>query len=449
MVTDWLTTFIDRMTKKCNYNSVNFDITAVKEEEFWKILFSRIIFDIKKPEGQKTLLNLDDFTIEQFSLPLDAFLKFYDYLQTVDVAKITYPGSFAKLSENMFFNLGKYKLCFLGNFPGKDISFYGRGTARSYHGVDKPVYFLNYYIQNHVLARSYRSIDLSSLENPQRDVFEAVNHYWGTNFQQYNLSSNNCGIYLPIYDASISGVKVKQSKFVIRIDFDSTMVKLDELSLSLIANLGTRKYSQKHPVKESKVDVDIGFTPSYATIYLHKSKEKLDEYNYQTDIQTQDSEFISPKTQLEDQIDSVIINPIFQGRNFILDENLCFVLMPFRKQFNEIYQNHIKPVVEKNGFNVLRADDLFRTSSVMEDIWEYISKARFLIADVTGRNPNVFYEVGIAHTIGKNVILITQNKEDIPFDVKHIRFFTYSHDEKGLKKLESDLNNVIATISQG
>ena len=112
----------------------------------------------------------------------------------------------------------------------------------------------------------------------------------------------------------------------------------------------------------------------------------------------------------ERQARIVRVNPIFQRRDFLLDEDLCFVLIPFNEQFNQLYQKHIKPALEALNLRVMRADDLFKPTAIIEDIWEYINRARIIVADVTGRNPNVFYELGIAHTVGKDAIILTQNK---------------------------------------
>ncbi|MCH7560157.1 MAG: hypothetical protein IIC67_02105 [Thaumarchaeota archaeon] len=119
--------------------------------------------------------------------------------------------------------------------------------------------------------------------------------------------------------------------------------------------------------------------------------------------------------------------------------------MPFHEPFDTIYNEHIKSTIEKK-FRVKRADTIFKSSEIIEDIWEYINKAKFIIADVTEKNPNVFYELGIAHTVGKEVFIITQNDEDVPFDVKHRRFFKYSNDEEGLKKLQKDLENAMQEL---
>src|SRR5262249_12547919 len=93
-----------------------------------------------------------------------------------------------------------------------------------------------------------------------------------------------------------------------------------------------------------------------------------------------------------------------------------FVLMPFSEELKLVWKDHIKKVVSALNLVAKRADDFFTSHAVMEDIWGAICDAKVIIADCTGRNPNVFYEIGIAHTIGKPVVLTTQNREDVPFD---------------------------------
>ena len=137
---------------------------------------------------------------------------------------------------------------------------------------------------------------------------------------------------------------------------------------------------------------------------------------------------------------------VFPHRDFEVQQNLCFVLMPFRSNFNRLHHGHIKPVLEKAGFEVLRADDIYTPSVIIEDIWEYINKARFIVADVTGRNPNVFYELGISHTLGKETVILTQNDNDVPFDLRHRRYFKYDDDENGWKSLRITLEKVASSL---
>lgn len=144
--------------------------------------------------------------------------------------------------------------------------------------------------------------------------------------------------------------------------------------------------------------------------------------------------------------DTLVTTPRFRGRGFEVDPNLVFVLIPFRTPFTEIFADHIQKVVSEFGLIARKADDIFAPREIMEDIWEQINRARFIIADLTGKNPNVFYEIGIAHTIGKEVILIAQSEEDVPFDLRHIRYFRYEHTPRGMQSFENDLRRTIAEL---
>lgn len=144
----------------------------------------------------------------------------------------------------------------------------------------------------------------------------------------------------------------------------------------------------------------------------------------------------------------VRINPIFRARDLLINEQLCFVLMPFSndQHLQEIYADHVKPAIESVGLECRRADDIYDTSLIVENIWENIVRSRLLIAELTGRNPNVFYELGIAHTVGKEVILLAQNMNDVPFDLRHLRVIIYETTPRGINGLEKQLKATISTV---
>jgi hypothetical protein len=143
----------------------------------------------------------------------------------------------------------------------------------------------------------------------------------------------------------------------------------------------------------------------------------------------------------------VRINPIFQGRDFMLNPSLVFVLSPFREPFNTIFIDHIKPTAEAiEGVTCLRADDIYDNKPIIEDIWRSINEAHIVLSELTDRNPNVFYETGIAHTVGKEVVLITQNMDDVPFDLRHLRCIVYEYTPRGIQILETNLRNTINNI---
>jgi hypothetical protein len=103
----------------------------------------------------------------------------------------------------------------------------------------------------------------------------------------------------------------------------------------------------------------------------------------------------------------------------------CFVMMPFGQWFDRYYQEIYVPGIKDAGFEPIRADELFSTGSVVEQIWEQISKAKILLADLTGKNPNVFYELGLAHAAKKPVVFAASQVDDVPFDLRHLRVIIY------------------------
>jgi len=103
----------------------------------------------------------------------------------------------------------------------------------------------------------------------------------------------------------------------------------------------------------------------------------------------------------------------------------CFVMMPFGAWFDRYYQDIYAPAIKEAGFEPVRADELFTTGSVVEQIWEQIQKAKVLLADLSGKNANVFYELGLAHAAKKPVVFTSALVEDVPFDLRHLRVIIY------------------------
>lgn len=137
--------------------------------------------------------------------------------------------------------------------------------------------------------------------------------------------------------------------------------------------------------------------------------------------------------------------PIWRTRNFEPDRTLCFVLMPFADQFFLNYEEAIRPALESAGLRGVHAGEIFGTREIMEDIWESICTARVVVADVTGRNANVFYELGIAHTLGKECVVLTQSPQDVPFDITSRRYIQYDPTKRVTlrDKLERTLKNIL------
>lgn len=102
-----------------------------------------------------------------------------------------------------------------------------------------------------------------------------------------------------------------------------------------------------------------------------------------------------------------------------------FVLMPFSDTFGDIYELGIKAACKEADAYCERVDEQIFDGNILERVYNQIAKADVIVAEMTGRNPNVFYEVGYAHALNKRVILLTQNADDIPFDLKQFPHIVY------------------------
>ncbi|GAB4002041.1 hypothetical protein GCM10028807_59770 [Spirosoma daeguense] len=136
---------------------------------------------------------------------------------------------------------------------------------------------------------------------------------------------------------------------------------------------------------------------------------------------------------------------VFRIPDKSVDTNLLSVMMPFDGKFSGTY-TAIRNVCQKLHIDCRRADDIWDNSILIQDVFELIYTSRAVITDFTDRNPNVFYETGVAHALGKQVIPITQAVADIPFDLRHHRALTYLPNAEGLQKFEKDLERKLASV---
>lgn len=128
-----------------------------------------------------------------------------------------------------------------------------------------------------------------------------------------------------------------------------------------------------------------------------------------------------------------------------IEAQLVSVMMPFDAGFAPVYA-----AIQQAGVacNLLtrRADEIWEAPGIIQDVVNLIDRARIVVCDLTGRNPNVFYEAGIAHTLGREVIIITQSEHDVPFDLRHLRHIRYLNNNEGLAALTQALQARMQTI---
>jgi hypothetical protein len=117
-----------------------------------------------------------------------------------------------------------------------------------------------------------------------------------------------------------------------------------------------------------------------------------------------------------------------------LDPDLIAVMTPCALGFEPVF-DVIRSAATTAGYKVLRAKNIWEHSAVIQDVFSLIYRAHIFVCDFSGKNPNVFYEAGIAHTLGKYVVPITQSPADIPFDLQHYRYFSYLNNNEGRSDL--------------
>jgi hypothetical protein len=144
------------------------------------------------------------------------------------------------------------------------------------------------------------------------------------------------------------------------------------------------------------------------------------------------------------------IKKLSKGLTVAADDT-CFVMMPFASPIGGYYDTIYKSAIEKAKLKADRADtDIYGTGKIIDQIWKGISSARVLLAELTNRNANVLYELGLAHALHKPVVLVCSkaNEEDVPFDLRHVRVIYYDKDDPfwGTKLIEKVAEKILSVM---
>jgi hypothetical protein len=140
---------------------------------------------------------------------------------------------------------------------------------------------------------------------------------------------------------------------------------------------------------------------------------------------------------------------VFRVPDCEVNKNLVAVMMPFSEEFREVY-NTIGLACSSVGMDCIRADDrgAWDNSEIIQDVFKLIFSSSIVVTDFSGKNENVYYEAGIAHTLGKLVIPIAQSKNDLPFDLEHHRAIIYYNNHEGRNELEIDLESRLQKLKE-
>lgn len=140
----------------------------------------------------------------------------------------------------------------------------------------------------------------------------------------------------------------------------------------------------------------------------------------------------------------MIVRPVFGNIDYNIIPNSIFLIMPFGEEWSNDTFDVIQDVAKTTKCELIRADNLFEPSVIIDDIWREINKAEVIVADITMHNANVFYEIGIAHILGKHVILIRKDDgQDAPFDIKLWRYYNYNFSPIKIKAFKEQMAALI------
>jgi hypothetical protein len=143
---------------------------------------------------------------------------------------------------------------------------------------------------------------------------------------------------------------------------------------------------------------------------------------------------------------SITIAPrVFQLPHRPVDHGLVAIMMPFERKFDAVH-DAIVAACRDSGFTGQRVDDMWEHATIIQDVFSLIYRASIVVVDFSTKNPNVFYETGIAHTLGKEVVPITQHMDDVPFDLRHHRCLVYLPNGEGLANLTSKLAQKLSSL---
>lgn len=221
-------------------------------------------------------------------------------------------------------------------------------------------------------------------------------------------------------------------------DYESGFQQLSKTLKSINAEIET-KLAESDAIEQSEVPT-IGSENQISISNGTITHFNINIEPYQIERLRQDIEAFKRKSPQTDDVE--------ESKTKKDREIKCFIVMPFSVEaLNVVYEDFVKPVLENDcGLFCERGDDVFGSNVIMDDILTSIRNSDLIVADLTGKNANVFYEVGICHALDKKVLLLAQSMDDVPFDLRHRRVLLYEYSPRGCKRLEKVLKDNIQAM---
>lgn len=227
------------------------------------------------------------------------------------------------------------------------------------------------------------------------------------------------------------------------------------MNAPVISDVYTKYRSENLPDREFFVNAlrdSFGVPPDHIDDFIRVFTESLKEADLLEEVSS-DKFRVLDVTSPGDTTTPVgekEIKKLSKGVTVAADDS-CFVMMPFVEPIGGYYTSIYQPAIEKVKLKADRADsDLYGTGKIVDQIWRGITSARILLAELTARNANVLYELGLAHALHKPVVLICSkaNEADVPFDLRHVRVIYYDKDDPfwGTKLIEKIAETILSVL---
>ena len=205
-------------------------------------------------------------------------------------------------------------------------------------------------------------------------------------------------------------------------------IEIDELKkLEWELDIGDWEFSRTHWALK---DIDLLQVLSVASVITEQSRENSYFKNYHI---------------VEENTNTIVRPKVFRIPKSEVEADLVSVMRPFDSSFNNV-QTTLKKACNSLKLSCYDANEIWKESEILQEVFSLIYRSKVVICDFSNRNSNVFYEAGIAHTLGRDVIPIVQNPEDIPFDLRHHRYIKYLNNSEGLNKLKIEVVKRLKTL---
>ena len=214
---------------------------------------------------------------------------------------------------------------------------------------------------------------------------------------------------------------------------------------SLIIILYRNSRMQREELKKSQAELSLIREKLESQMYAINNKLNSSENRWK-DVNHLILNSVNSKSDYSKSVkginESFFANLGIELNNVKIKKDQIFLLTPFHNEFDRMFEQ-VKIVCSDLGFKVIRGDEEFIKGNILKYIVQNILESRVVIANLSGRNSNVYYELGIAHTIGKPVILLTEDLKEVPFDLRSNRLIIYKENKE---QLINELRRSLATF---